>query len=265
MVYTFASSALNGNVSTSELGAELYSSGYTGGIVAPNYTFFDLSTEMIQLARAGNLRKMDVAECIRNYAVAFPTNQGNVILVTENSTSSPTVYVNLAMQPIQDMYAGCPSSPSPWICNQLSRGGGCHYTPCLQRLSELDAQDWRPFGDKIEYCLSQDVPEKCSLALSYPIIIVVIVFNFAKLLLLICTIWICSEQPLITFGDAVSSFLENEDLTTRDAYQIGKCDAEDWDSSSSSNRQSRDQAHKRGQRKWRSAISTGRWVSLLIL
>jgi hypothetical protein len=43
--------------------------------------------------------------------------------------------------------------------------------------TEIDPNDWRPFGNNIEYCLSQTIEEKFNMALSEPVIGVVLAFN----------------------------------------------------------------------------------------
>ena len=80
------------------------------------------------------------------------------------------------------------------------------------------AKQWEIGNEPIKYCLSERVPGKCQLQSSVTIMVVVIFCNFVKV---ICALSILLQQQsstLVTFGDAVSFFLDNADYTT-----LGRC------------------------------------------
>lgn len=70
-------------------------------------------------------------------------------------------------------------------------------------------------GKRVQYCLSQRVEEHCKLQFSLVIMIIVIICNLMKT---VCMAWIAWKQdpePLVTLGDAVVSFLDRPDITTK--------------------------------------------------
>src|ERR1700754_2551985 len=79
------------------------------GAMTSDYTLVNVSSTLYGSAVAGNLARLNTSECMTTYATTFPTRQGNLILVTNNATWTPFVYVYETMTPIQDMNAGCPA------------------------------------------------------------------------------------------------------------------------------------------------------------
>lgn len=60
-----------------------------------------------------------------------------------------------------------------------------------------------------DHCLAEKAAQHCSLRLSIPIMIAVIMCNIIKLFSMIALIRRRDSSPLVTLGDAVSSFLDN--------------------------------------------------------
>ena len=69
----------------------------------------------------------------------------------------------------------------------------------------------------IDYCLAEPSPlPECTVSLSQTLLAVVVVFNAVKATCFLATLQVCtSNSPLITIGDAISSFLERPDPLTR--------------------------------------------------
>lgn len=78
--------------------------------------------------------------------------------------------------------------------------------------SKIFIRDW---GKQPGYCMSQNVEEKCTLHFSRGILLVVIACNAIKLGCLLWTLWRYKQPTLVTLGDAIASFLEEPDPTTR--------------------------------------------------
>ena len=66
----------------------------------------------------------------------------------------------------------------------------------------------------VEHCLSQRVEEHCKLQFSSIIMAVVIVCNLIKVCSMAYITWRQDPEPLVTIGDAILSFLHQEDRTT---------------------------------------------------
>ena len=67
----------------------------------------------------------------------------------------------------------------------------------------------------IDYCLSKPVREHCKLQFSLTIMIVVIVCNMIETVCMIIILWKQDLEPLVTLGDAIASFLDRPDVTTK--------------------------------------------------
>lgn len=74
---------------------------------------------------------------------------------------------------------------------------------------------WQLDGLRVEYCLSQPVEEHCRVQLSIVIMIIVIICNLIKMLIMGYIAWRRPSEPLITLGDAVASFSDDPDMTTK--------------------------------------------------
>lgn len=71
---------------------------------------------------------------------------------------------------------------------------------------------------KIEYCLSQRVPESCQLGFSPYIMLIVVVCNIIKVACMVASLRALNDAPLVLIGDAIASFLEDPEKLTQ-----GKC------------------------------------------
>jgi hypothetical protein len=98
--------------------------------------------------------------------------------------------------------------------------------PCQKYLSQVEAiaDIWDPYGYNVQYCLSERVPEKCSYNGNIPIVAIVLVANLIKLVGMLYVAFRLRDAPLITVGDAVESFLNEPDRTTRGMCLLTKED-----------------------------------------
>jgi hypothetical protein len=232
-----------------------------------NDTLGRLSSNLYNSAIANNLTRLTASECINNYASAFPTKQGNVILVTNNATQTPYVSAYDTITPLNDVYGGCPARAFDWICNQNMKPGGCTSNPpCSKMRAAIDPDDWRPYGNRIEYCLSQELEEKCNLAINEPIIGVVLAFNLLKCVLLIFTIYRLKaiSHTLLTVGDSISSFLQRQDETTKGLCLMSRDDLTGW-TNCSQGTVPKPKTLVASKMRWNSAVGGPRWVCLSLL
>jgi hypothetical protein len=105
------------------------------------------------------------------------------------------------------------SDPTHWICSQdpASESLSCDATPFLQNPGA-----WEVFGYPVSYCLSEQTSGSCSVNFSTDLAIVVIICNLVKLL---TELYILShgglDKAITCVGDAIASFLREEDTQTR--------------------------------------------------
>lgn len=184
-------------------------------------------------------------ECIDLFAQAFVTDRRFVILELDERADLPdTPYHNLhadAMAPISSSSSGsnCTSGPDPWICAEQSRAtcesqcdGDCHYdarswtcstsnaeycsSECdISRLKEQDS--WTPFADSwnVSGCYSQKEEEYCKVEMASQLAAMVLVVTLLHFVFLFLSLYHLSIAPLLSLGDAISSFLQRPDSSTR--------------------------------------------------
>jgi hypothetical protein len=231
-----------------------------------------VAAKLYESAISQRLSRLDVTDCINAYATSFPTTLRSLILVTANSTNLPYAIGYQSMVPLNDAAAHCSTSAFHWICNQLnppqrtdSRDDCLGRPICAEQRKKLNPGDWRPFGDQIEYCLAEAVDQKCNLGLNPSLIGVVIAFNLIKALLLAWTFYKVKEKPLITIGDAVGSFLERTDNTTKGLCLMENRDLSDWEAYGKGEGQPLPKTLSRTRRHWASIVSKKRWFLLLLV
>lgn len=203
-----------------------------------------------------NFERLDPITCINAYETDFITNHGDLILVLDpaiNATFPPLPSSN----PIEPILR---TNPYKWMCQSL--GMPCDLAAdkenalrgnwTIGMTAMLDDEFFRP---RVEYCLSEMMPERCRLQFSIPLLVVVIVFNSVKVLCLTMALWWQKEPTLVTVGgkffssyishvwtfltdsccgptrktnqvclnlDAVASFLANSDPTSKDCCLLSK-------------------------------------------
>lgn len=89
--------------------------------------------------------------------------------------------------------------------------------PCQVYLDRVEAKidKWRPWGYEIDYCLAERTEQRCSFNGNIPIVAIVIVCNAIKVFIMVLVAIHLPGHPLITVGDALESFLNQPDETTR--------------------------------------------------
>lgn len=172
---------------------------------------------------------MDNSRCIQAYAHDYMSDRSNVLLIAsdKNSTSTPALFSTAEVNQNINQQQGCSPDMYFWICPN----SGC-VNPCLSHLHEVlaDASHWKPqqnlIGDdfEVEFCLSQQTDEHCKLQFSLQIVIVIIIINTLKMILMLYVVFGLSETPLMTIGDAIASFLNEEDSTTKGCCLVSKFD-----------------------------------------
>ncbi|KAK4893990.1 hypothetical protein LTR27_007796 [Elasticomyces elasticus] len=209
-----------------------------------------------QEAVLGNLTRLDNARCLEAYATTmYESNWKNVLVVT-----------NLALNDtfIQAFEHGPTKNENDmlWPCdarNNPSRPG-----PFRMQLS---------VNDTIKAA-------QCTAQIATPLLIVVIIFNAVKVICIAMTAF-SADEPLVTVGDAVASFLAKPDALTRDHGAISAGDV--WSGSReeraeggayrqirSWKTQSRDgtfqpPAFKHVHRKWAAGVNAGQYGICLLL
>ena len=229
-------------------------------LIAPNY---QVATTMHAKVVKQELDRLNNSECIKAYATDFLTSRANVILVYDNATH---LHRPIDYDTSRILSSGC-ADPFYWICgNEATSFCADEALSCGRSISNITPEDWSPFsGERISYCLSESVPERCTLQLSPYIAWTVVGFNLLKVIVLGYVVLRIQEVPLLTIGDAIASFLKEPDETTNNLCLMGKANIQWW------------RLWRRGipippprpfdgtRKLWRNAVSGDRWFVCLSL
>jgi hypothetical protein len=100
------------------------------------------------------------------------------------------------------------------------------HSPCATYVNRIIAvaDKWEPYDYQVDHCLSEIVPEQCSYSGNIPIVAVVFVCNVVKFCIMMFVALRLGDDPLITIGDAVESFLDRNDKTTKGLCLLSKKD-----------------------------------------
>jgi hypothetical protein len=78
--------------------------------------------------------------------------------------------------------------------------------------------DWQPSAKPLDYCMSEKLKQHCRLEYSAQLLLVVVIIGGLKTITMLYIAFWLEDVPILTIGDAVSSF-----LTTPDANTKGMC------------------------------------------
>ncbi|ODM16584.1 hypothetical protein SI65_08091 [Aspergillus cristatus] len=220
-----------------------------------NYPF----SRLVQESANGALKKLMPDSCILAYASYYQTSHGSLILITDDLNTTNSDFVQLYVERVMDTLESLPTAPYSWICDNFAEILYGTNWECTSKMSEMQfhPDDWVVDGYKVNYCLAEELPQTCTLEFSFPLVLVVIVANFFKVIVICATAFHLKCAPLLTAGDAVASFLKRPDEATK-----GKCllSRESVARPECNN----DQLRYRDERKmWLSSLSTRRWVVCL--
>lgn len=170
----------------------------------------------------GRLQRLENKECISEYAVPLQSSRRNVVVITEDDPSR-------IADVFEAYHAWIPTANSreapeqySWLCNELNMDST---DQCLYHLQHIqkNAAVWTIAGGaKVKYCLSEKVNEHCKLQFSLQLCLIVIITCLFKSILMFAVAFFCDEQPLMTTGDAISSFMARPDPYTKDLCMATK-------------------------------------------
>ncbi|KAL3461696.1 hypothetical protein BJX64DRAFT_260307 [Aspergillus heterothallicus] len=183
------------------------------------------SERMLASAHANNLTHLTPTECITAYATAWQSKYGGVVLISSEFNGSEYA-IDSVMQQLAPRPADSQQDPFGWVCMEGSEISGsarrCQSELASVKRDANSTRGWVVDGYKIDYCLVEEIPQKCTLEYSLTLSIVVLVMNGVKIAVIIGTILSLRANPLLTLGDAVASFLSVPDEASRGMGLITK-------------------------------------------
>lgn len=173
-----------------------------------------------------SFQRLDPKACIDAYSSTYLSNRRHVVLISPwvgSSPEFPSAYIDeiQIVQRNSSLHWVTFSSDQQllynkldrygWLCNHWNRGNPACSNAAAK---EYAAQNWTIFGWPVSECVSETLPDNCSVNFHLGIAIVVILANFGKSVCIAAVCFYLADQPLLTTGDAVASFICNPDATT---------------------------------------------------
>ncbi|SMY25545.1 unnamed protein product [Zymoseptoria tritici ST99CH_1A5] len=155
------------------------------------------------------LRNLTVRECVSAYTGSTnAANWGNLLIIASNVGNLPPV---LAMK-------GFESTDGPGWARDIRCGMGQNLTVQKNTTGCVILNDGK---DKImgigsfahiDYCLAESLEAKCTVRISMVVLAIVTLCNLLKVIVMLITVT-SGFAPLANVGDAISSFLDEPDIT----------------------------------------------------
>jgi hypothetical protein len=160
----------------------------------------------------GQLERLNTLQCINAYARQYQT-RGSVLLVADNNTIADVQMNEVSYLEYVPEFSW--DGGSDWMCQYREVYMPCELRVEIQRY-RANVSTWRPLHSTapITYCLSERLPDVCKVQCSLQILIIVVVINVFKAALMFYIAFATREDPLLTVGDAVASFLKEPDTWT---------------------------------------------------
>ena len=205
---------------------------------SPNH-FPDLISKIQR--NAGSYEHLETDDCVSAYDKPYITDRKHVLLVSENDTVQtrqwrwndffnprPPVLAPITGLPrgsilaIDLTAAPGPKSqynPHPWLCDFPES-----FPLCFARIGVGSQKEMRLHGRIITHCLSEKVQETCNLEVNLDILAIISLIIFGKTIIIIFILLTIPGTPLLTLGDAITSFLANEDYSTKSSCVRSRSD-----------------------------------------
>ncbi|KAF9872434.1 hypothetical protein CkaCkLH20_09931 [Colletotrichum karsti] len=202
--------------------------------------------------RSGQMEKLTVADCLTSYRTPFQSTRANLLLISAGDVGLeyPDLYTFA--------YDTSMIQPSSWMCENADRASPDDFS-CDDQLRKIKADEWRPYGRAVKECHSQKTEESCKILFSASLCWIVISVNLFKgILMLFVAFASTRDQPLLTVGDAVASFLAHPDESTTNMCLKSKKDFIDCNWFKSPQR-----FNAKSRRKF-AAGTPARWISCIL-
>lgn len=213
-----------------------------------NIEFVGLVNDVRTAVLAGSYKRISTANCAQTYKDRYISAYRNVVAITNNNGSDPwnsrdwsiasinsDAYTIKTKNPVRVLQrplgseaisAGADASGT-WMCNlrltseigwrDPDHSLGCDNNERLVGNPDDWGRGYQIGAARIQYCLAEELQEKCGLYFHSGLMLVVLLANVVKL----CCMGLAAERllqgpkPLLTTGDAVESFISRPDPTKK--------------------------------------------------
>jgi len=228
----------------------------------------------------GAFEKLDTIDCLNAYAQEFQNSWGDLVLVAATEipagdANQATVFAAIEVDGLGLNTFWQYAAPYSWICNQITTNASV-FCPNYIDSFRSDISSWQPFGYPIAYCLSEPQPEHCRVQIDLSLGLIAGILSLAKVVIICIVFFAMRQNPLLTTGDAVLSFMTDPDPTTKDMCLLDRDEATRFlpkknmtvtstKETFSARWLSAPRPFQAERRKWAAAVSQRRWLLFIIL
>jgi hypothetical protein len=165
--------------------------------------------------------RMEPLQCMRNYSSGFMQDYGDVVVIsTRSDADSPVLYTRFPEKSVTVDKEDSNPDPYHWICKDiitsdtLGKDDRCSIEMATQQFDST--RNWTVYGNTVDYCLARAIPDTCELQFNGYLMLGVVVFGVIKTAVIAYLLFARSSGTVLrTLGDAVASYLKEEDEITK--------------------------------------------------
>ncbi|KAF1833717.1 hypothetical protein BDW02DRAFT_569698 [Decorospora gaudefroyi] len=179
-----------------------------------------LLRDVRRVSRNANFSRMEAQECMRNYSSGFIQGYSDVVVIlNEPATDSPLLWTRYPQRSVDHDTEHTNPDPFRWVCHDamMKNDTNTHRCSLKTAMEKFDSgKNWTVQGHPVSHCFARTISETCQLQFNGYLMIAVVVFGVIKVLTIGYLVLARSAgRHLRTIGDAIASFLEEEDPTTK--------------------------------------------------
>ncbi|KAJ4371577.1 hypothetical protein N0V83_004796 [Neocucurbitaria cava] len=184
-------------------------------------TVVELLQDVRSLTRNAKFVQMSPQECMQNYSTGFLKDHSDVVVVSSRSDANSSIlWTRYPQRSVTADKSHTNNDPFHWICHDSLDSGNTEDDHCDLQLAmdHFDSgKNWTVYGNPVDHCFARISPDVCQLQFNEWLMLVVVVCGAIKVLTMCYLVfWRPAGRFLRTLGDAIASFLEEEDATTKD-------------------------------------------------
>lgn len=194
--------------------------------------FWDITNDTLVLrlldevrnpSRAQGYKRLERSDCIESYTEGFMQKFSDLVVVSNTTNAdAPVLWTRYSQRNLSKDKKDTNQDPYHWVChdkldefkNSTEKSDRCSKGFANKHVI---SKDWTVYGHPVDYCLARVEPELYHLQYNAYIMLAVVVFSVTKVLAIAALVFTHPKGDFLrTIGDAVTSFLKDQDTTTKD-------------------------------------------------
>ncbi|KAJ4352820.1 hypothetical protein N0V95_003928 [Ascochyta clinopodiicola] len=189
--------------------------------IADNDTVvLQLLNDVRDLSRAQAYKRLGRSECIESYTEGFMQKYSDVVVISNTTQiDTPVLWTRYSQRNLSKDKKDTNKDPFHWVCHDALKNSVEGADRCSRGFAKkhIKADEWTVYGHPVDYCFARVAPELCRLQYNAYIMLAVVVFSVFKVLAIAFLVFTHPKGEFLrTIGDAITSFLKKEDVTTKD-------------------------------------------------